>query len=141
MSPSAGNESRSIQFRGWISCRRDGEGPLGLILVGRVSQNGQSESDQDEAVQVAFTSPAPPDLPEALEDARLDFLGGNQHRLTSGGRSWALNGAAHVHREVASAFYKALPPRPVPLKKRLFWRVMLGLASNPLSRRLLLRSK
>jgi hypothetical protein len=131
-----GDESRSIHFRGWISCRRDGEGPLGLILVGRTSQHRR-----DEAVQVAFSCPAPADLPEALEDARLEFLGANHYRLTSGGRSWALQGAAHVHREIASAFYKALPPRPVPWKKRLFWRVMLALASNPLGRRLLLRSR
>ena len=136
MTAVAGDEPRSIHFRGWISCRRDGEGPLGLILVGRTSQHRR-----DEAVQVAFSCPAPADLPEALEDARLEFLGANHYRLTSGGRSWALQGAAHVHREIASAFYKALPPRPVPWKKRLFWRVMLALASNPLGRRLLLRSR
>jgi len=127
---------RSIHFRGWISCRRDGEGPLGLILVGRATQHRR-----EEAVQVAFSCPAPADLPEALEDARLEFVGPNQYRLTSGGRSWALQGAAHVHREIATAFYKALPPRRVPWKKRLFWRVMLALAANPLGRRLLMRSR
>jgi hypothetical protein len=136
MTAPAGDEPRSIHFRGWISCRRDGEGPLGLILVGRTSQHRR-----DEAVQVAFSCPAPADLPEALEDARLEFLGANHYRLKSGGRSWALQGPAHVHREIASAFYKALPPRPVPWKRRLFWRVMLALASNPLGRRLLLRSR
>jgi hypothetical protein len=135
MTPAPGNESRGIHFRGWISCRRDGEGPLGLILVGRTSQQ------HDETVQVAFSCPAPPDLPEALEDAWVEFLGPHDHRITSDGRSWSLHGAAHVHREVASAFYKALPPRPVPWKKRVFWRVMLGLASNPLGRRVLLRSR
>jgi len=46
---------------------------------------------------------------------------------------------AHIHREVAGAFYKALPPRPVPLRKRLFWRVMLGLAATSAGRWLLLR--
>jgi hypothetical protein len=136
MSASPCEELRSIHFRGWISCRRDGEGPLGLILVGRATQHRR-----EEAVQVAFSCPAPADLPEALEDARLEFLGGHRYRLTSGARSWALQGAVHVHREVASAFYKALPPRPVPWSKRLFWRVMLGLASSPFGRRLLLRSR
>jgi len=136
MTAPSGDEPRSIHFRGWISCRRDGEGPLGLILVGRTTQHRR-----EEAVQVAFSCPAPADLPDALEDARLEFLGGNRQRLTSGGRSWALQGAAHVHREVATAFYKALPPRHVPFKKRVFWRVMLALAANPLGRRLLLRSR
>jgi hypothetical protein len=132
----AGSEPRTLHFRGWISCRRDGEGPLGLILVGRTSQHRR-----EEAVQIAFSCPAPVDLPEALEDARVEFLSDRLHRLTSGDKSWTLEGPAHVHREVAGAFYKAIPPRPVPWRKRLFWRVMLGLASNRLGRRLLLRGR
>ena len=136
MTNAPGEAPRAIHFRGWISCRRDGEGPLGLILVGRTSQHRR-----DEAVQVAFSCPAPVDLPEALEDARIEFLGGHRHRLTSGDKSWTLDGPVHVHREVAGAFYKAIPPRPVPWRKRLFWRVMLGLASNPLTRKLLLRGR
>ena len=124
-----------IRFRGWISCRRDGEGPLGLILVGR------TEERPDETVQMAFACPAPVDLPDALEDVRVERLHDAEYRMTSGDRSWTLPGPAHVHRDVASAFYKALPPRPVPWRKRLFWRVLLGLASRPLGRRLLLRGR
>jgi hypothetical protein len=132
----ASSEPRTLHFRGWISCRRDGEGPLGLILVGRTSQHRR-----EEAVQVAFSCTAPVDLPEALEDARVEVLGNNRYRLSSGDKSWTLGGAMHVHREVAGAFYKAIPPRPVPWRKRLFWRVMLGLAGNRLGRRLLLRGR
>jgi hypothetical protein len=129
-------QPRIIRFRGWISCRRDGEGPLGLILVGRTVQHRREET-----VQLAFSCRAPVDLPDALEDARVEFLGDNRHRVVSGDRSWTLHGAAHVHREVASAFYKALPPRPVPWQKRVFWRVMLALAANPLGRKLLMRGR
>jgi hypothetical protein len=136
MTDASGEEPRTIHFRGWISCRRDGEGPLGLILVGRATQHRR-----EEAVQIAFSCPAPVDMPEALEDARLEFLGHDRYRLTSGDKSWTLDGAIHVHREVAGAFYKAIPPRPVPWRKRVFWRVMLGLASNPLTRKLLLRGR
>jgi hypothetical protein len=136
MTHAAGEEARTIHFRGWISCRRDGEGPLGLILVGRATQHRR-----EEAVQVAFSCPAPVDMPEALEDARIEFLGNNRYRLTSGDKSWTLEGAVHVHREVAGAFYKAIPPRAVPWRKRLFWRMMLALASNPLGRKLLLRGR
>ena len=136
MTPASGDAPRTIHFRGWISCRRDGEGPLGLILVGRATQHRR-----EEAVQIAFSCPAPVDMPEALEDARLEFLSDHRYRLTSGDKSWTLDGSIHVHREVAGAFYKAIPPRPVPWRKRLFWRVMLGLASNPLTRKLLLRGR
>jgi hypothetical protein len=122
-----------VRFLGWISARRDGEGPLGLILVGRTKDR------PDEAVQMAFACPAPVDLPEALEEATVERLGPRQYRLSSGDRSWTLDGVAHIHREVASAFYKAVPPRPVPFRKRLFWRVMLGLASTAAGRWLLLR--
>ena len=136
MTSPSGEAPRSIHFRGWISCRRDGEGPLGLILVGRTTQHRR-----EEAVQVAFSCPAPVDMPEALEDARLEFLGEQRYRLTSGDKSWTLEGPVHVHRDVAGAFYKAIPPRPVPWRKRLFWRVMLAVASNPFGRKLLLRGR
>lgn len=122
-----------VHFPGWISCRRDGEGPLGLILVGRTAdQSG-------EVVHVAFACPAPVDMPEALEDVHLERFGPRTYRISSGDRAWTLEAAAHVHREVATAFYKAVPPRPVPLRKRLFWRVLLGLAANRCGRWLLLR--
>ena len=123
------------RFRGWISCRRDGEGPLGLILVGR------TDNQPDETVQMAFACPAPVDLPEALEDVLVERLGATEFRITSGDRSWTLRGPMHVHREVSALFYKALPPRAVPWRKRLFWRVLLGLASRPLGRRLLMRGR
>ena len=134
MTRAPGEQNRVMRFSGWISCRRDGEGPLGLILVGRASQQQHEES-----VQLAFSCPAPVDMPEALEDAQVEFLGEDRYRITSGDRSWTLEGPVHVHRDVAAAFYKAIPPRPVPWQKRLFWRVMLGLAANSFTRRLLLR--
>ena len=124
-----------LRFRGWISCRRDGEGPLGLILVGR------TQDQPDETVQMAFACAAPVDMPEALEDATVERRGPAEYRVTSGDRSWTLLAPAHVHREVAGVFYKALPPRPVPWRKRLFWRVLLGLAARPAGRRLLLRNR
>lgn len=129
------NESRwtPVRFRGWISCRRDGEGPLGLILVGRTHDR------PDETVQMAFACPAPVDMPEALEDATVERMLEGGYRVTSGDRSWTLRAPLHVHREVAGAFYRALPPRPVPWRKRLFWRLLLALAARPLGRRLLMR--
>jgi hypothetical protein len=122
-----------VRFPGWISCRRDGEGPLGLILVGR------TQDRPEEAVQMAFACPAPADLPDALEDVTVTRLEPRRYRIASGRRSWTVEAVAHLHRDVATTFYKALPPRPVPLRKRLFWRTLLALAANPLGRWLLLR--
>ena len=111
-----------IRFQGWTSCRRDGEGPLGLILV------GSTVDYPDEVVHLAFSCRAPRDLPDALEDATVEPLGERRWRIASGASEWVLECAAHLHREVAAAFYRAIPPRPVPLRKRLFWRVVLKLA-------------
>ena len=111
-----------IRFRGWVSCRRDGEGPLGLILVGRTMDR------PDEVVHLAFSSRAPGDLPDALEDAIVERVGERRWRVASGGREWLLEGAAHLHREIAGAFYRAIPPRAVPWRKRIFWQVVLKLA-------------
>jgi hypothetical protein len=100
---------------------------------------GRTQDRPNEAVQMAFAGSAPPDIPDALEEATVEMLGPRRYRISSGERSWTVDGVAHLHREVATAFYKALPPRPVPFRKRLFWRVMLALAANPAGRRLLLR--
>jgi hypothetical protein len=127
------SSSDVIRFPGWISCRLDGEGSLGLILVGRTADH------PEEPVQLAFTGQHPSDIPEALDGATVTRLGPRRYQIASGARSWTIEGVAHLHREVAVPFYRALPPRPVPWRKRLFWRVLLALAANPLGRRLLLR--
>jgi hypothetical protein len=36
----------------------------------------------------------------------------------------------HVHRDIGRTFYRAIPPRPVPLAKRLFWSLVLALAGS-----------
>jgi hypothetical protein len=116
------NAAAPIRFRGWTSCRRDGEGPLGLILV------GSTVDRPDEVVHFAFSCRAPTDLPDALEDATVERLGERRWRIVSGTREWLLDGAAHLHREIAGAFYRAIPPRAVPWRKRIFWKVVLKLA-------------
>jgi|GEM_PF-538475 len=122
-----------IQFRGWIACRRDGEGPLGLILIGAtVDQPG-------EVAQLAFSAQPPPDFPDALEDACVEELADRRYRIVSGAREWTIEGAMHLHREVGKAFCKALPPRAVPLRKRLFWWLALRLAGSSVVQRVIFR--
>lgn len=127
-------DPRPVRFRGWIACRRDGEGPLGLILIGAtVDRPG-------EVVQMAFSAQAPEDLPDALEDASVERLDERRYLLASGTRQWFIDGVAHLHREVGAVFYQAIPPRPVPWRKRVFWRLALALASSRLVRRLFFRA-
>src|SRR5213082_2804187 len=101
-------------FRGPVSCRR-GAAPLGLTLSGETSEH------PGERTELAFSAAAPADFPEALEGAVIERVGTHQYRIAS---------APHVHRDIAVPFYRAIPPRRVPLAKRIFWRVVLALAAT-----------
>ncbi len=122
-----------VRFCDGVSCRRVPEGPLGLTLFGRTRDR------PDEMASVAFTGLAPADLPEALEDATVEQLDANTYRIACASREWLVTASAvHLHREVSTAFYRVVVPRTPPWSKRLFWRIVLGLASHPTGRRLLL---
>ncbi|HEY8509167.1 MAG TPA: hypothetical protein VIL32_12460 [Steroidobacteraceae bacterium] len=121
----------AIHFQGRVCCQRESDGPLGLTLIGRTQDQPQ------EQVQLAFATRAPADIPDALENVVVEQTGEREYRIASGGRSWEVHGVAHLHRDVAGRFYQAIPGRPVPWTKRLFWRVMLGLAARPAGRWLL----
>jgi len=123
---------RTIQFRGGVSCRRD-EGPLGLTLIGRTADR------PDETATLAFAASAPDGLPEALEDVIVEQLEADRYRIRTHGREWSFSArSAHLHREVSTIFYRAITPRLVPWSKRLFWRVVLAMASSPVGKRVLL---
>jgi hypothetical protein len=123
---------RIVSFRGCVSCRRD-EAPLGLTLIGR------STDWPEETATLAFAGASPANLPEALEDVTVEQVGTGRYRIWSGRREWIVSArAVHLHREVATSFYRAVAPRLVPWNKRVFWRVVLALAAHPLGRRLLL---
>src|SRR5262249_26027502 len=92
---------RIVRFRGGVGCRRD-ELPLGLTLIGRAVER------PEERVSVVFAGSAPQDLPEALEDASVEQLEEGRYRIWSARREWLVSArTVHVHREVATLFYKA----------------------------------
>jgi len=123
---------RIVGFRGGVSCRRD-DGPLGLTLIGRAADR------REEVATLAFSGAAPPGLPEALEDAVVEQVEAGRYRIWSGTREWSFSArSVHLHREVSSTFYRAIPPRIVPWHKRLFWRVVLALAATRMGKALLL---
>lgn len=111
-------------FRGPVSCRPQ-PGPLGLALTGATAAHPQQPTT------LQFAASAPAQLPGALEDARVEDLGGGRYRIRSAQGEWLLSApAVHLHRDVARQFYRAIPPRPVPAGKRLFWRLVLALAAS-----------
>lgn len=117
-------------FRGPVACRR---GADALILTGAAADSA------DDILIVTLIGPATGGLPDSLAAASISAIDGNHYRVAAGSREWTLAAASvHVHRDVGGVFYRAVPPRPTPLKKRLFWRVMLALAGTGAGKRLLL---
>jgi hypothetical protein len=122
---------RVAQFRGSVRCRRTAGGPLGLELSGHTAPTDGAE------LTLAFTGEAPPDLPEALPDALVEQSAGGEFRVTSGARAWVIAArSVHAHRDVRAAFYRAIPPRPAPLLRRLLLRSALTIASSALGLKL-----
>lgn len=124
---------RVVTFRGGVSCRRDSSGPLGLTLIGWTADH------PEERVSLAFAGRAPDTLPEVLEDPTVYRIDERRYRIASAPREWLIEATAvHVHREITTAFYRAIPPRTARWSKRFFWRVVLALASTSWGKRLLL---
>ena len=113
------------RFSGTVTCGRSSRGPLGLTLTGR------SADAEGEEIEVAFAGAAASDLPGRLEDALIERVGPEEYRVASAGRLCTIAArSVHVHREIADAFYRAIPPRPAPLGRRVLYGVMLRLAGS-----------
>jgi len=114
-----------VRFSGGVECRRDASGPLGLTLVGAVAAG--------EVAHLAFLGAPPQGLPAQLETAVVERLGPREFRISAAAGSWTLLAAhTYLHLDVGRRFYDAIPPRPVPLGKRIFWRLVLAVAASPL---------
>jgi hypothetical protein len=110
-------------FRGPVTCTvaRD---VLGLTLRGDTAQA------PGEPTALAFSAAAPADFPGQLTDALVERLEGGQYRIKSCGREWLISSPVHLHREIAARFYRAIPPRPAPLARRVLFRIALALAAS-----------
>jgi hypothetical protein len=121
-----------VHFSGKIECRRDGCGPLGLILCGHTAHR------PGELVKLSFAGVAPEDFPQTLDGATVTRVGAESYAITSGARAWTVHArAAHLHREVAREFYRAVPLPSARWTQRLFWRIVLTLAATSAGRWLL----
>jgi hypothetical protein len=115
---------RLATFCGVVHCRHAHTVP-GLIL------SGSTTEAPEEPTALAFSATVPADLPPTLQDAVVDHLGGADYRIGAGQREWLITSpAVHLHRDLAAQFYRAIPPRPAPWTKRMFWRVVLSLAAS-----------
>jgi hypothetical protein len=119
-------------FRGTVSCRRSWNA---LTLTGAAA----AAEPGGGILIVTLTTFTVPDVPESLAAASISALDGQRYRIASGSGEWIVTAATvHVHRDIGDAFYGAIPPRAVPLRKRLFWRIVLALAGTGAGKRLLL---
>lgn len=113
-----------MAFAGAVRCLH-GSGPLGLTLSGTARGHEATRTD------LAFSGRAPMGLPATLADAVIEQRGAGEYRIVSREGTWTVAAtAAHLRREVADEFYRALPPRPAPAAKRLLWWVVLALAGS-----------
>lgn len=122
-----GAVQRLAAFRGPVSCRREPGVPLAVTLKGASAERAEG------TLTVDFACAAAPDLPAELADAVVERDDAGGYRIVTAGQTWRIDARAlHLHRELGRAFYRAIPPRPVPLTRRLLWRAVLALAASRL---------
>lgn len=109
-----------MRFTGRVACQRSSA---------RITLDGHDSAGA--RVLVALAGAAPADLPATLESASLESLADGRYCISAGGREWTIEAAREiVHLDAAAAFYAAVPPRKVPLSKRLLWRFALAAAAT-----------
>jgi len=117
-------------FAGPVTCRRTADA---------LTVSGADADSPDDRLILTFIRPSLPELPDTLTAASVRAIDERHYRITSAAGDWIVETASlHVHRDIGSAFYRAVPPRPAPLGKRFFWRVVLALAGTRAGKRLLL---
>lgn len=130
MTGSAPSPSPLAVFRGPVSCRRSAEA---------MTLSGAAADAAGERLILTLIESTAADLPSSLGDVTVAKVDEHRYRITAASRSWVVEATSvHVHHDVGDAFHRAIPPRPAPLKKRVFWAVVLALASTRAGKRLLL---
>jgi hypothetical protein len=120
-------------LRGPVRCRRSRNA---LTLTGAAA-----DSDGDILI-VTLTTSVVPDVPDSMGAASIRAVDAQHYRIATGSQDWIVAATTvHVHRDIGDVFYRAIPPRAVPLRKRLFWRVVLALAGTGVGKRLLLAAR
>jgi len=130
--PETGADRLIAVFRGPATCGRETGVSPGFTLRGVSARNAQ------DSLIVTFLGNAPEDLPRRLTAPSVQAVGSQCYRIASPPRQWLIWARAlHVHRDVRGGFFRAIPPRVVPLRKRLFWASVLAMARSRAGLRLL----
>ncbi len=109
-----------------------------LDAASTLTLRGASAEDPSETLILSFIGSSGADLPAAFAAPSVRQVDAHCYQIDSSSRQWVIHARAlYVHRDVHTAFFRALPPRPVPLGKRLFWRAVLALARRRSGLRLL----
>lgn len=117
-------------FRGPVFCRRTGD---------TLTLSGAAADSADDRLIVTLIGQAMADVPSSVSGASIRAVDQRHYLIASESQELLIEAAAcHLHRDIGSTFYRAVPPRPVPLTKRIFWRVVLALAGSRAGKRLLL---
>jgi hypothetical protein len=116
-------------FRGAVTCRR---------TANALTLSGSAADSADDRLILTFISSSPPDVSGSLTDVSVSAVDEHHYRITSASREVVVEAKSlHVHRDIGRVFYRAVPPRPVPVNKRLFWGVILWLAGSCVGKRVL----
>jgi hypothetical protein len=127
---SAPSPSPWAAFQGAVACRRTGNA---LILTGVAADSAE------EILILTFLAPKDTVMPGQLTGATVRTLDSGRYGITCAEGDWSVEATSvHLHRDIGTAFYRAVPPRPMPLKRRFVLRVMLALAATRAGKRLLL---
>lgn len=125
---------RIVQFRGLVRWEA-GPGTAGFTLIGNIvePQGGLTPA------QLSLAGLQPPQLPPTLGDPTLEPRAEQVWVLRCDAREWTVRGTWQLHRDVAAAFFAAVPPRATPWARRLGWGVLLAVATLRPGRWLLAR--
>jgi hypothetical protein len=117
-------------FRGPVTCRR---------TANLLTLTGAAADSADDRLILTFISPAMAEVPDSLAGATIRAVDERHYRIASASGELMVEATSlHVHRDIGSVFYRAVPPRPAPLGRRIFWRIVLALAGTRAGKRLLL---
>jgi hypothetical protein len=120
-----------MRLDGRIECRAT---PASVTLVGHTESGGR--------VHLTLATAATADLPAVIEEGAVELLDGGRCRISAPGREWLLlSPRTFLHHDASRALYAALPPRRVPLAKRLLWHLVLAVAASRAGRRWLGRAR
>lgn len=123
-------------FRGSVAVGH-GEGAATVWLRGC---NASSPADSRDQTELIFAAASAASLPSTLVDAQVSELPPlpsqdprlRRYEISAGPWSAQLQARAlHYHRDVAAAFYQAVPPPRVPLMRRLIIGMLLAVLRVP----------